>query len=145
MSQLTKYSTCARAYGMKEKGGKIFLIKKKEEEEKVEEIYREDLANLAKVRFLERQQCCNVSLLKPGSSYLPLCKCLSLHTKSTAYTIILLCCKDIRFLKIAHFEKILEIKYIYDLDKNFYGNSHCVNAFQASRYLCFGQKIISNF
>ena len=48
--------------------------------------------------------------------------------------------KDIRFLKIAHFEKILEIKNIYDLDKNFCGNSHCVNAFQMSRYLCFGQK-----
>ena len=54
-------------------------------------------------------------------------------------------CKDVRFLKIAHFEKVLEIKNIYDLDKNFYGNSHCVNAFQASRYLCLGQKIISNF
>ena len=39
-----------------------------------------------------------------------------------------------------HFEKILEIKNIYDLDKNFNGNSHCVNAFQTSRYLCFGQK-----
>ena len=52
--------------------------------------------------------------------------------------------KDVRFLKIAHFEKILEIRNIYDLDKNFYGNSHCVNAFQARRYLCFGQKIISN-
>ena len=48
--------------------------------------------------------------------------------------------KDVIFLKIAHFEKILEIKNIYDLDKNFYGNSHCFNAFQASRYLCFGQK-----
>ena len=36
--------------------------------------------------------------------------------------------------------KFLEIKNIYDLDKNFYGNSHCVNAFQASRYLCFVQK-----
>ena len=48
--------------------------------------------------------------------------------------------KDVRFLKIAHFGKFLEIKDIYDLDKNFYGNSHCVNAFQASRYLCFGQK-----
>ena len=32
------------------------------------------------------------------------------------------------------------MKNIYDLDKNFSGNSHCVNAFQASRYLCFGQK-----
>ena len=53
--------------------------------------------------------------------------------------------KDVRFLKIAHFEKCLEIKNIYDLDKNFYGNSHCVNAFQASRYLRFGQKNISNF
>ena len=41
--------------------------------------------------------------------------------------------KDVRFLKIAHFEKYLEIKNICDLDKNFYGNSHCVNAFQASR------------
>ena len=41
--------------------------------------------------------------------------------------------KDVKFLKIAHFEKILEIKNIYDLDKNFYGNSHCVNDFQASR------------
>ena len=53
--------------------------------------------------------------------------------------------KDVklRFLKIAHFEKFLEIKIgpIYDLDKNFYGNSHCVNAFQASRYLCFGKKL----
>ena len=51
-------------------------------------------------------------------------------------------CKDVRSLKIAHFDfgNILEIKNIYDLDKNFYGNSHCVNAFQASRYLCFGQK-----
>ena len=37
-------------------------------------------------------------------------------------------------------KKFLEIKNIYDLDKNFYGNSHCVNAFQASRYLCFRQK-----
>ena len=46
--------------------------------------------------------------------------------------------KDVRFLKIANFEKFVEIKNIYDLDKNFYGNSHCVNAFQASRYLCFG-------
>ena len=36
--------------------------------------------------------------------------------------------KDVRFLKIAHFENFLEIN---DLDKNFYGNSHCVNAFQA--------------
>ena len=48
--------------------------------------------------------------------------------------------KDVRFLKIAHFEKFLEIISIYDLDKNVYDNSHCVNAFQASRYLCFGQK-----
>ena len=38
--------------------------------------------------------------------------------------------KDIRFLKIAHFEKFLEIKNIYDLDKNFYGNSHSDNAFK---------------
>ena len=28
---------------------------------------------------------------------------------------------------------ILEMKNIYDLDKNFYGNSHCANAFQVSR------------
>ena len=53
--------------------------------------------------------------------------------------------KMLDFLKIAHFEKFLEIRNIYDLDKNFYGNSHCVNAFQASRYLCFGQKNISKF
>ena len=48
------------------------------------------------------------------------------------YTIVYQCAaksKDVRFLKIVHFEKILEIKNIYDLDKNFYGNSHCVNAF----------------
>ena len=53
--------------------------------------------------------------------------------------------KDVRFLKIAHFEKFLEIKNIYDLDKNFYGNSHCVNAFLASRYICFGQKLFPIF
>ena len=56
--------------------------------------------------------------------------------------------KDVRFLKIAHFEKFLEIKNIYDLDKNFYNNSHYVNAFQASRYediSVLDKKIISNF
>ena len=50
--------------------------------------------------------------------------------------------KDARFLKMVHFEKNLKIKNIYDLDKNFYGNSNSNNAFQASRYLCLGQKNI---